>query len=236
VQHRENPDHIRLGPVLVTGGSSGLGAAIASAIADAGGTPIVLDLREPLAGYEYRLVDLADRPATDQVMREIIGQHPDLAGVVTAAGIDSCGTLEDVPADDWERVIAVNLTGAAAIIRGALPALKKTGGRIVTVASTLGIRAVSDATAYCASKFGVVGFTRALAAELAGAVGVTLLIPGGMQTPFFDSRDDRYKPPPEAKLNRPDDVARSVLFALQQPAGCEIRELVVCPSVESSWP
>ncbi|NED57203.1 SDR family oxidoreductase, partial [Micromonospora aurantiaca] len=71
-------------------------------------------------------------------------------------------------------------------------------GRIVTVASTLGFRALSDATAYCASKFGVVGFTRALAAELAGKVGVTMVVPGGMDTAFFDDRPDRYKPGADA--------------------------------------
>jgi short-subunit dehydrogenase len=81
-----------------------------------------------------------------------------------------------------------------------------------------------------------VGFTRALAAELAGTVGVTLLIPGGMHTPFFDGRDEQYKPPPDAKLNDPDHVAETVVFALSQPRGCEIRELVVCASEESSWP
>jgi short-subunit dehydrogenase len=95
---------------------------------------------------------------------------------------------------------------------------------------------VSDATAYCASKFGVVGFTRALAAETAGRVGVTMLVPGGMHTPFFDDRDEKYKPPVDAKLNRPEDVATAIVFALQQPDGCEVRELVVTPSMEGSWP
>ena len=84
-----------------------------------------------------------------------------------------------MPADDWERVVAVNLLGTAAVVRAALPYLERTNGKVVTVASTLGLRALPDATAYCASKFGVVGFTRALAAETAGRVGVTLLIPGG---------------------------------------------------------
>jgi len=95
---------------------------------------------------------------------------------------------------------------------------------------------VSDATAYCASKFAIVGFTRALAAETAGQVGVTMLVPGGMQTPFFDGRDEQYKPPPDAKLNRPSDVAAAIVFALSQPPGCEIRELVITPSIEGSWP
>ena len=82
----------------------------------------------------------------------------------------------------------------------------------------------------------MVGFTRALAAELAGSVGVTLLIPGGMRTAFFDDRDEQYRPGPDAVLNDPADVAGAVLFALRQPPGCAIRELVVCAERESSYP
>jgi short-subunit dehydrogenase len=95
---------------------------------------------------------------------------------------------------------------------------------------------VSDATAYCASKFGVVGFTRALTAELRGEVGVTMLTPGGMETAFFDDREDRYKPPPDLGLCDPAAVAEAVAFALTRPAGCEVRELVVTPPGEQSWP
>jgi hypothetical protein len=67
-------------------------------------------------------------------------------------------------------------------------------------------------------------------------VAVTLLVPGGMATPFFDGREAKYQPPPDLVLNGPANVARAIAFALQQPSGCEVRELVVCPSVESSWP
>ena len=98
------------------------------------------------------------------------------------------------------------------------------------------MKAVSDATAYCAAKFGVVGFTRALAAELAGTVGVTLLVPGGMRTAFFDDRDAQYRPGADAALNDPANVAAAVLFALRQPAGCAVREMVVCADQESSYP
>jgi NADP-dependent 3-hydroxy acid dehydrogenase YdfG len=72
--------------------------------------------------------------------------------------------------------------------------------------------------------------------ELAGRVGVTLLVPGGMRTHFFDGRDEQYKPGPDAELADPDDVAAAVLLALQQPAGVELRELVVTTSTEPSWP
>lgn len=225
-----------LGTVVVTGGSSGLGAAVVAAVAKAGGTPVVIDRRPPPDGDVHALVDLTHPREAEAAVRRIAQDHDDLRGVVTAAGIDACGRLEDVPAADWERVLAVNLIGTAAVVRAALPALERTRGRVVTVASTLGVRAVSDATAYCASKFGVVGFTRALAAETAGRVGVTLLVPGGMDTQFFDDRDERYKPPPDADLAPPEEVAEGVVFALSRPAGVELRELVVCHARESSWP
>jgi NAD(P)-dependent dehydrogenase (short-subunit alcohol dehydrogenase family) len=227
----------QLGNVIITGGASGLGAAAAAAVERRGGVPMVIDVNTPDSRFPFACADLADTAAVEAAVQELAdGVDGEVHGLFTAAGIDSCGTLDDVAAKEWERVIHVNLLGTAAVVRAALPFLKSSHGRIVTVASTLGIKAVSDATAYCASKFGVVGFTRALAAELAGQVGVTLLIPGGMHTPFFDGRDAQYMPPADAKLNQPADVAETVVFALSQPAGCEIREMVVCASTESSWP
>ena len=223
-------------PVIVTGGSSGLGAAVADAVGKAGGIPVVLDRAEPDRDIAFERVDLADTRAAEAAVRRVAGAFGGLGAVVAAAGTDACGRLADVPADAWERVVVVNLLGTAAVVRAALPALEASRGRVVTVASTLGLRALSDATAYCASKFGVVGFTRALAAETAGRVGVTLLVPGGMATAFFDGRPEQYKPGPDAVLNRPEHVADAVLFALRQPPGCEIRELVVAPSTETSWP
>lgn len=224
-----------IGTVVVTGAASGLGRAIAEAVREVGGTPVGLDVNEA-AEIEHEQVDLADAEAAEAAVRRVAERHGGIDAVVAAAGTDACGPLERIGAADWNRVVAVNLLGTAAVVRAALPALERSHGRVVTIASTLGVRALPDATAYCASKFGVVGFTRALAAELAGRVGVTLLIPGGMATAFFDGRDEQYKPPPDAKLNDPDDVAETVLFALRQPPGCEVRELVVCPSLESSWP
>jgi NADP-dependent 3-hydroxy acid dehydrogenase YdfG len=232
------PIERELGTVIVTGGASGLGAATADAIARAGGTPLVLDraAAAPSSGHSAVQVDLADRTAATRAVESLVAGRGGVDGVVTAAGIDRPGAFVDVPADTWERIIAVNLLGTAAVIRAALPSLIERRGRIVTVASTLGHRAVSDATAYCASKFGVVGFTRALTAELKGRVGVTMLTPGGMHTAFFEDRDDKYKPAADAALCRPEDVAAGVVFALSRPAGCEVKELVIAPETETSWP
>jgi NAD(P)-dependent dehydrogenase (short-subunit alcohol dehydrogenase family) len=224
------------GTVIVTGGSSGLGAAVAGAVEAAGGTPVVLDVNPPPNGFAFERVDLSDTRSAEAVVERVAEAGGGLRGIVTAAGTDACGRLDDVPGETWERVVAVNLLGTAAVVRAALPHLERTGGRVVTVASTLGLKAVSDATAYCASKFGVVGFTRALAAETAGRVGVTLLIPGGMQTAFFDGRTEQYKPPPDAKLAPPQEIAAGVVFALSRPPEVELRELVMAVPTEPSWP
>jgi NAD(P)-dependent dehydrogenase (short-subunit alcohol dehydrogenase family) len=222
--------------VLITGGSSGLGAAIVEAVSKEGGRPYVIDRVPPADGVPWIECDLADTRAAEDATRQIAEQAGGLDGVVTAAGFDVPGALADIPAETWERIVTVDLFATAAVIRAALPALERAHGTAVTIASTLGIKAVSDATAYCAAKFGVVGFTRALAAELAGRVGVTLIIPGGMRTRFFDDRSEQYKPGADAVLNDPANVAEAVLFALRQPPGCAVRELVIAAETETSYP
>ncbi|MEX5298492.1 SDR family oxidoreductase [Kocuria sp. CPCC 205292] len=225
------------GRVLITGGASGLGAAVVEAVRDNGGTPIVLDRDiSTLTGVTAYEVDVADTAAVTETVRRAVEAAGGLDAVVTAAGIDRCGRLEDVAAAEWEKVVQVNLFGTVSTVRAALPALRESRGRVITVASTLALKGVSDATAYCASKFGVLGFSQALAAELKGEVGVTQLIPGGMKTRFFDDRDEQYKPQDDSQLNDPENVANAVLFALAQPRGCEVRELFIAHAEEGSWP
>ena len=228
---------VEIGTVLVTGAASGLGAAVVEAVRAAGGRPLALD-RVPVPGVPHQLVDLSDSRAAEQAVRRVVdGAGGTLDAVVTAAGTDKCGALGDVDGPDWDRVVLVNLLGTAAVVRATLPYLRASDNpRVVTVASTLGHRVFPDATAYCASKFGVVGFTRALQSEVKGEIGVTLLTPGGMHTAFFDDRDEQYKPPADAKLNRPEDTAMNVLHVLSQPRGCEVKELVVASAWEGSWP
>ncbi|TWD48677.1 NADP-dependent 3-hydroxy acid dehydrogenase YdfG [Arthrobacter sp. AG367] len=225
------------GRVLVTGGASGLGAAVVDAVLRSGGTPVVLDRDiSSVSGVKAFEVDVADRAAVEKAVLEAAETLGGLDAVVTAAGIDRCGKLADVEANEWEKVIGVNLMGTVSVVRAALPYLKETHGRVVTVASTLGKRAVADATAYCASKFGVVGFSHALAAETGGEIGVTTMIPGGMKTRFFDDRTEQYKPQDDSRLNDPANTAQAILFALNQPTGCEVREMLICHEEEGSWP
>ncbi len=222
--------------VIVTGGASGLGRAVVAHLADHATTPVVFDRAPVEPPYQGVQVDVTDEPAVSQAVADVIGRTGRLDAVVACAGLDHPGRLDEVSWADWHQVVAVNLLGTAAVVRAALPELRRRRGHVVTVASTLGHRGVSDATAYCASKFAVVGFTRALTAELAGEVPVTLITPGGMRTAFFDGRDERYRPPPGADLVDPGQVAEAVLFALTRHPGAEVRELVITAPTEPSWP
>lgn len=225
------------GTIYITGGSSGLGAAVVHAVTVAGGSAAVIDRVAPDdAEVAHAVADVADSGEAARAVQELVDTVGPPTAVVTAAGTDACGALTDIDAQTWENVVRVNLFGTVAVVRAALPHLERAQGRVVTVASTLGLRAAGDATAYCASKFGVVGFTRSLAMELAGRVGVTLLVPGGMRTNFFDGRTEQYRPGPDAQLSDPANVAEVVLGALRMPVGCELREIVVATSTEPSWP
>jgi NAD(P)-dependent dehydrogenase (short-subunit alcohol dehydrogenase family) len=221
--------------VIVTGGSSGLGAAICTELDRQGARVVSLDRRSSDV-VDTIEVDLSDTAAAEEATEAAIARLDGVDAVVCCAGIDVPGPLGATPRETWDRILAVNLLAVAAVVRAALPSLSSRRGRVVTVASTLGHRAVGDATAYCASKFGVVGFSRALAAECRDNVGVTLLTPGGMHTAFFDDRDERYKPPDDARLADPADIAAAVVWALGRPPQIEVKEIAIMAPGEASWP
>jgi NAD(P)-dependent dehydrogenase (short-subunit alcohol dehydrogenase family) len=225
-----------VGTVFVTGGAGGLGAAVVDAVREAGGTAAVLDRDVPAADVPHVAVDLADSRSATEAVERLVAEVGPPSAVVTAAGTDACGPLLEIEPTAWEKVVRVNLFGTVAVVRACLPHLEKVRGTVVTVSSTLGLRGADAATAYSASKFAIRGFSQALAAEYAGRVGVTCLVPGGMRTAFFDGRDERFRPAPDQDLNDPVNTAAAVLTALRQPVGSEIREMLVMASGETSWP
>lgn len=225
-----------VGTVYVTGGAGGLGAAVVEAVRAAGGRPAVIDRVAPSVDVPHVVADLSDWDAATAAVASLVEQVGPPTAVVTAAGTDACGPILDIDPADWRRVIDVNLLGTVAVVRAALPHLEESRGTVITVSSTLGLKGADAATAYSASKFAIRGFSQALAAEYAGRVGVTCLVPGGMRTAFFDGRDERFKPAPDQDLNDPASTAGAVLMALQQPVGSEIREMLVMASGEPSWP
>ena len=232
---------------IVTGAGSGLGEATAVALAEAGVAVAVVDLREEQAErVAARLQESggqaialgADVSDPDQVARVVDTALRTLGRVdflVNNAGTDYVLPITEMTIEQWDRVLAVNLRGAFLFAKTVLPIMQRQGGgHIVNVTSTAAKRAWANAAAYHASKWGLLGFTRALGVEgRPHGIKATALVPGGMRTHFFDKLD----PPPDVgNLQDPANVARVILFVLSQPADCAVQEVIVTPLTETSWP
>jgi NAD(P)-dependent dehydrogenase (short-subunit alcohol dehydrogenase family) len=157
-----------------------------------------------------------------------------LDAVVNNAGIDRTTGIDELEIADWDAIIRTNLRGPFLLSKLALPLLRESRGDIVNVASTAAKRGWPDASAYHASKWGLLGLSYALHAEFrAHHVRVTAVIAGGMRTPFLLERFPDLDP---SKLQDPRDVARAVRFALTQPRESVVAEITVLPVQETSWP
>ena len=232
---------------LVTGGAQGLGEAICRCLASSEMVVVVADVREELAekvaseiesegGKATALrLDVTDETQIVSSIEKIINQYGHLDVLINNAGIDVTVAIEELEIQDWDRVQAVNLRAPFILSKTVLPHMKqRQRGHIVNIASTASKRTWSNATAYHASKWGLVGFSHALHVEARPhKVKVTAVIAGGMQTPFIL---DRFPDTPLEKLQDPKNVADTIRYILTQPAETVIPEVMVIPMQESSWP
>lgn len=235
---------------LVTGAGSGLGEATARAFAEAGGSVVCVDrdaaaierLVPELPGPGEHLAlacDVSDAGQVQRVIDAAIDRFGRIDFVVNSAGIDHTYWVEELTIEQWDQVIGVNLRGPFLVAKAVWPQMRRQGrGHIVNIASTSSLRAASGASAYCASKFGLLGLSRSLNLEgRQDNIRVTTVIPGGMRTHFFDRFAEQNIPmPDEANLQDPANVARTILFATQMPAGSDVQELVVTAPTEVAWP
>jgi NAD(P)-dependent dehydrogenase (short-subunit alcohol dehydrogenase family) len=236
---------------LVTGAGSGLGAAAACALAQHGARVACLDLDETRAQQTARGIDLTgeyamgircdvSQPHDVEAAAAAIGATwggPDIA--VNCAGVDYVLSVDELSIEQWDRVLGVNLRGPFLIAKAVLPAMRqRSGGDIVNVASTAAVRAWGSASAYHASKWGLVGFSRGLGVEgRPHGVRVTTIIPGGMRTHWFDRFPEQGIPlPDDQNLQDPRNVAEAILAAVTMPRGTVVQEIIVTPLTETSWP
>jgi NAD(P)-dependent dehydrogenase (short-subunit alcohol dehydrogenase family) len=170
--------------VLVTGAASGIGAATAEKFAAEGAQVVGLDIAGD--GVQVVKCDVTSPESVRQAVETAVQEHGGIDVVVNAAGVMKFNRLVDVTLDDWNRHIAVNLTGPFLISQAAMPSLLARGGNIVTVASNAGIEGQPYNAAYCASKGGVVLLMKALAVEMSkSGVRVNCICPGGVNTPLI---------------------------------------------------
>lgn len=233
--------------ILVTGGGQGLGAAISRTMTEDGATVIAVDVNESKlentvkeitdAGGKIKsyAMNVADEKNVEEVIGKIIEEFGRIDAVINNAGIDYTKSIEEITYDEFNRVIKVNLCGPFNVSKAVYPYMKKNGsGHIVNISSTAAKRAWPNASAYHASKWGLLGLSHALHSEARkDNIKVTALIAGGMQTPFILERFPEVDP---NVLQDPKNVAETIKYVLCQPAATVIPEVMVIPMRETSWP
>jgi NAD(P)-dependent dehydrogenase (short-subunit alcohol dehydrogenase family) len=212
--------------VLVTGAASGIGLATAELFREQGAKVALLDIDATAVraaaermGRDRVVAVVADVAAESQVraaVHEAARELGGLDGIVSAAGVDLMRPFTETSSAEWNRLLAINLTGPMLVCAAALPALRAAGGgTIVTIASGAGLRPLDQRTAYCASKAGLVMFSKALAIDLAPfGIRVNAVCPGIVDTPLFRRTYERA-PDPDAELDR--ILGRYVIKRVGQP-------------------
>jgi 3-oxoacyl-[acyl-carrier protein] reductase len=220
--------------VLVTGASRGIGRSIAVALAAQGATVVMAardesKLAEAVAaagsGARALALDVADRASVEAGFARLLQEHGRIDGLVNNAGITRDGLLLRMKPEDWDAVLATNLTGAFHTVQAALkPMIKQRSGRIVNITSVVGLTGNAGQANYAASKAGLVGFTKSVAREVASrAITVNAVAPGFIETDMTAAMTDRAKETiasgiPMGRVGRPEDVAGAVAFLLSDAA------------------
>ena len=168
---------------LVSGAAGGIGAAVVRRLTDDGAVVVGADLESTPGGVRC---DVTDEASCAAAVAHVIDLHGRLDIVANVAGIGRAAAITDVDPAEWRRIIDVNLTGTFLLSQAAVPALLASTGCIINMASVAGIRATPYNAAYCASKGGVILFTKSLAIELAAAgVRVNAVCPASVDTAFL---------------------------------------------------
>ncbi|MEF7612915.1 SDR family oxidoreductase [Aquincola sp. MAHUQ-54] len=234
--------------VIVTGGSRGLGAAIAEVLGRDGARVVIgdlsldraqeraLQLRAHGIDCEAHLVDVGDDEQVQALMEHVDATFGGIDIVVNNAAVDVPLPLHELSVSDWDRVLRTNLCGPFLVAKHVLRVMAREGrgGHIVNVLSTASKRAWPNASAYQATQWGLLGLSHALHAELRPqGIKVCAVLAGGMRTPFALDRVAQADPD---GLQDPLHVARAVRFVLLQPEGTVVPEIMVLPMGETSWP
>jgi NAD(P)-dependent dehydrogenase (short-subunit alcohol dehydrogenase family) len=233
--------------ILVTGGASGLGAALCHVMAAAGANVMVGDVNQDKAfkiadkvhsdraAAHAIAFDVGDPASAQRAIDETIQKFGKLDVLINNAGTDVTLPVEELSFEDWDRVIRTNLYGPFLLSKHAAKHMREQGGgQIINIASTAAKRAWPNASVYHASKWGLLGFSHALHSELRPhKIKVTAVIAGGMRTPFLL---ERFPDIDVSTLQDPLNVAIAVKSVLMLPEQTVIPEIMVLPMQETSWP
>jgi 3-oxoacyl-[acyl-carrier protein] reductase len=220
---------------LVTGGTRGIGKAIAQILAKNGAHVIIFGTNEDRAQqaleeikkekqldkqtFGYKIVDVSKHNEVLAALDEVYKQWPQLDIVVNNAGITKDNFLMKMTEADWDAVLDVNLKSVYSVCHAVVkPMMKARAGKIINITSVIGLTGNAGQVNYSASKFGVVGFTRSLALELAKrGISVNCIAPGFIETDMTSvlteaQKEEILKKVPMQKLGKPEDIAQTALF------------------------
>ncbi len=227
---------MREGSALVTGASRGIGAAVAAALAEAG-WPVGVNYRSDRAGAERVVSGIEERggravalegdvtrvDTADRLVSAVEERFGPLMVLDNNAGVTADALTPQIGDDEWDRVLDTNLSGPFRVTRRALrPMMRARFGRVVNIASIVGLRANPGQANYAASKAGLIGFTRTVAAEVARrGVTVNAVSPGFIETEMTHGLDVSalVERVPARRIGKPDDVAACVAFLVSEEAG-----------------
>jgi NAD(P)-dependent dehydrogenase (short-subunit alcohol dehydrogenase family) len=230
--------------VLVTGGGGGIGLGIALALAHEGCRVAITGrneqkLRAAAAQFDghpairYRAADVSNRQDVEELFTWLHTELGPLDILVNNAGITVPNRrMSQLTPADWDRMLAVNVTGAFNCIHAALPAMReRRSGLIVNISSIAGKRAFQlSGPAYCASKFALTGLgTTVGLEERENGIHVTNIYPGEAATPMLDQRPVPVPPERQAQMLQPEDVAAAVVMVAKLPPRALVPELVITP-------
>ncbi len=230
-----NADSLSGRVALVTGATRGIGAAIAASLAGAGATVIGTatssagadSIGEKLAGNSRGVVlDVASDESVVAVLKDIQANEGAPTIVVNNAGITRDNLLMRMKAEEWDDVISTNLSGIYRVCKASLRGMMKArGGRIINIASVIGVMGNAGQANYAAAKAGIIGFSKSLAREVGSRnITVNVVAPGFIDTDMTKvltdvQRDDMLKQVPLARLGDVQDIADSVIFLASDSAG-----------------
>ncbi len=209
--------------ILVTGGTKGIGYAIARRFAREGFEVFITGRRESFPEFNYVKADVRDYDALERAVNLVVERAGGIDVLVANAGLAYVAPVKDTPLEKWKEVVDVNLTGVFHTVKAALPHMRE-GGHIFVMGSIASVRAFPGWALYCATKFGVYGFAQALGEEVKGRLKVTTIMPGAVDTDLWEGL--AYVPQKE-KMMRPEDVAEAVWNAYNSRAW--VRDLLILP-------
>jgi NAD(P)-dependent dehydrogenase (short-subunit alcohol dehydrogenase family) len=233
--------------IFITGAASGLGSALAELLAQDGANIVVGDINGEMAAATAAALgrdgarahpigfDVGDPAAAARAIEEAVDTFGQLDVLVNNAGTDVTLPMAELTPEQWLRVIDTNLNGPFLLAKHASAHMRRAGGgHIINVTSTAAKRAWPNASAYHASKWGLLGLSHAMHAELRPhGIKVTAVIAGGMRTPFLL---DRFPDIDPSTLQDPKTVAAAIRSVLLLPQESVVAEITVLPLRETSWP